>query len=239
MAPLPDVAILCGGLGTRIRDVLGGLPKALAPVNGQPFLAGLITALKAAGLRRFVLCTGVGAEQIERQFTDVSGVVFSAEAEPLGTGGALGWARPHLHSDPVLVMNGDSTVPGLDWGAFQRSLPAHGAGAMVLVPRDARSDAGAARLDASGRVTAFAEKSGIPGESFQNAGIYLLGQALLRRIPSGQPSSLERDLMPQWVVAGMYGYIHRGALIDIGTPERLARAQAMGARAVGGLPPAR
>lgn len=63
---LPPVLVLCGGQGTRVRDVLPpGQPKALADINGRPFLEMLLTYLGQAGFSRCVLATGYGHEQIE------------------------------------------------------------------------------------------------------------------------------------------------------------------------------
>ena len=59
-----DVAILAGGLGTRIQGVLGETPKVLAPINGRPFLDYLIVWLESFGARRIVLCLGHRAETV-------------------------------------------------------------------------------------------------------------------------------------------------------------------------------
>ncbi len=56
--------ILAGGLGTRLRHVLGDLPKALAPVAGRPFLAYQLDWLKKQEVTRVVLCTGYCHELI-------------------------------------------------------------------------------------------------------------------------------------------------------------------------------
>jgi NDP-sugar pyrophosphorylase family protein len=223
-----DAAVLCGGLGTRLRDALPGLPKGLAPVGGRPFLELLVNELAAAGVKRIVLCTGVGADAIRRHFargTWPVEIVFSEEPQPLGTGGALALARGHLASDPVLVCNGDSTVPGLDWAGFFASVRAGGlAGGVVVTPADARADTGVITLAGDGHLLSFAEKPERTASGYHSAGIYLFSQALLGEMPAGA-SSLERDWLPRWCGRGLYGYVHQGALFDIGTPERWARAQ--------------
>ncbi|MGH9482168.1 MAG: sugar phosphate nucleotidyltransferase [Terriglobales bacterium] len=233
----PDAAILCGGLGTRLRPALPDLPKALAPVGGRPFLEGLVIALETWGLTRIVLCIGSGGAAIRRHFAAWPGcaaLIFSEESSPLGTGGALGLARAHLHSDPVLVLNGDSMVPGLDLAALQSALDQAGAGAagaLVVVPAGARADAGTVTLDPDRRVIGFAEKTASPAGAYHSAGIYLLRRALLDSIPPAPTQlSLELDLIPHWLPRGLLGFPHAGALVDIGTPERLHRAQAEAAR---------
>lgn len=104
-------AILCGGQGTRLRPVIGDLPKCLAPVAGRPFLSYVLENLNSQGVERFVLCLGHGHKQVTRVPWKCSGdtrVFFSIEEEPLGTGGALRNALPLLDTDPVLVVNGDT-----------------------------------------------------------------------------------------------------------------------------------
>lgn len=224
-----DAAVLCGGLGTRLRDALPGVPKGLAPVGGRPFLELLVEELAGAGVGRIVLCTGVGAEAIRDHFARGPWpveIAFSEEPQPLGTGGALALARTQLGSDPVLVCNGDSTVPGLDWAAFFSAVRASGlAGGLVVTPADARTDAGVITLASDGRLLSFAEKPTHAGAGYHSAGIYLFLQALLQEMVAGAISSLERDWLPRWCDRGLYGFVHQGSLLDIGTPERWARAQ--------------
>ena len=89
--------ILSGGLGTRLRSVVADRPKVLAHVAGQPYLAHLLDKALETGIRRVVLCTGYGADQVRAEFgaryrgLDLG---YSEESEPLGTGGALRLALP-------------------------------------------------------------------------------------------------------------------------------------------------
>src|SRR3989442_15992205 len=81
------VAVLAGGLGTRLRQVVADRPKAVAEIHGRPFLAYLLDQLAAAGLRRIVLCTGYLGEKIYDAFGVSYGPLqlsYSYEPEPLG-----------------------------------------------------------------------------------------------------------------------------------------------------------
>ena len=114
--------VLCGGQGTRLKSVVGDLPKCLAPIAGKPFLCYLLGQLHRQGVCRAILCTGHGADQVEGYFgsdylapsyfgsSDSTGMLlyFPRETEPLGTGGAVLNALPLLDSDPFLVLNGDT-----------------------------------------------------------------------------------------------------------------------------------
>jgi len=109
------VAILAGGLATRMRPVSFSTPKSLIPVLGKPFLAYQLELLRTQGVRRIVLCVGHLGKQIEEYFGD--GTAFGVKLEYsfdgpklLGTGGALVQALPKL-GDEFFVLYGDSYLP--------------------------------------------------------------------------------------------------------------------------------
>src|SRR5580692_9931312 len=94
------VAILAGGLATRLRPITEKIPKSLVPVAGRPFLAHQLELLHARGLRRAVLCIGYMGEMIQRDFgSEKFGIKLDYSfdgAKLLGTGGALKRALPLL-----------------------------------------------------------------------------------------------------------------------------------------------
>lgn len=233
---MPDAAILCGGAGSRLAPLGLGVPKPMVPVGGRPFLAGLVGALVAQKIRRVVLCTGQGREQIRSYFTGRdcgAEVLFSEETEPLGTAGALRQALPLLGTDPVLVLNGDSWAP-FDPAAMNARQQATGAEIVLLAaPAGDRNDAGSLRLDAEGRIRAFAEKQVLVGARQYNAGIYLFRRRVLAGLPAGRTVSLEREVLPEYLDGRMVAVQAPGPLVDIGTPERLAAAQAAANRGQG------
>jgi mannose-1-phosphate guanylyltransferase len=229
MATTPDAAILCGGFGTRLQALNLGVPKPMVPLGGRPFLAGLIGALARRGVARVVLCTGQGREQIREYFhrrDRGTEVLFSEETEPLGTAGALRLALPQLRGEFVLALNGDSWAP-FDCAALLARQRATGAEIVLVAAAAAeRDDAGSLLLDADGRVRAFAEKQALAGAPVHNAGIYLFRREVLAAVPAGRAVSLEREILPQYLDGRMAALPADGPLVDIGTPERLARAQA-------------
>ena len=222
-----SVAVLAGGLGTRLRAVISDRPKALAEIHGRPFLAYLLDQLSNAGCSRVVLCTGHLGEQIEqafgRRYRNLQ-ISYSRETRPLGTGGALRLALPHLLSDPVLVMNGDSfcatdLTSFWEWHSTRDSQAT-----MLLVEVSNTQRYGLVKIDIDGAVTEFVEKKH-GGSGSINAGVYLLSRQVIDSIPEDTAVSLEHDIFPALMSHGLYGYQERGRFLDIGTPEDFAAAE--------------
>lgn len=222
--------ILAGGTGTRVRHLLGELPKPMAPVAGRPFLEWQVRYLARQGVRRVVLSTGYRAEAIAAHFDPqpVRGVqtICVAEPQPLGTGGGLLWATRHSGLNPQtwLVLNGD-TLCCADLGRAARHL-ADPEISGVLLAREVEdaSRYGSLALDARGCLRGFEEKR--PGRGLVNAGVYLLRAALLEDFPAHTPLSLEREVFPALTARGRLLKVEtmQSPFLDIGTPETLPLA---------------
>ena len=108
------VAILAGGLATRLRPITEKIPKSLVPVAGRPFLAHQLEMLHARGIRRVVLCIGFLGEMIQREFGDEAfGIKLEYSFDGpklLGTGGAIKLALPKLGPE-FFILYGDSYLP--------------------------------------------------------------------------------------------------------------------------------
>jgi NDP-sugar pyrophosphorylase family protein len=222
--------MLVGGLGTRLRSVVPSTPKALASIGERSFLELLVRQLRTQGIRRFVMCTGYLAEQIESRFGngqtwDVS-IEYSKEETPLGTAGAVKLAQRYLRDVPeFLVLNGDSFLE-MDYHkvmAFHHGLRDAIATMAVFRVQDA-SRFGTVEVDAKNRVTGFAEKIGSEIPGLVNGGVYIFNHSVLEHIPEGSVS-LEKDVFPQLLAHGVYAQEQHGIFIDIGTPADYARAQ--------------
>lgn len=133
------VAILAGGLATRLGPISERIPKALVTVAGQPFLTHQLRLLHEGGIRKVVLCVGHRGEMIEEEFgTGGSlGMELSYSYDGpklLGTGGALEKAVPLL-GEKFLVLYGDSYLP-IDYAAPVRAFAASGKPALMTVFRN-------------------------------------------------------------------------------------------------------
>lgn len=222
--------MLVGGLGTRLRSVVPSTPKVLASIGEKSFLELLVRRLHSQGIRNLVMCTGYLADQIESKFGDgriwdVS-IEYSKEEMPLGTAGAVKLAKRFLRDIPeFLVLNGDSFLE-VDFQSLMAFHRRHdGAIATMAVLRvENASRYGTVHVDASDRVTGFAEKTGSETPGVVNGGIYVFNHSVLQHIPEG-PASLERDVFPRLLDQGVYAQEQHGMFIDIGTPADYARAQ--------------
>ena len=222
--------ILAGGFGTRVKDLLGDLPKPMAPVNGRPFVEWIVRWLKAQGVRDVILSTGFRAELVEKHFstTPVSemNVRCITEPEPMGTGGGLAFAAAKCGATPPawLVLNGDSLIFANVATITEALGKADGVIVTRMVPDTSRY--GSVRADEFGRITAFEEKQSGAGEI--NAGIYLLRHEVVADFPEARPLSLERDVFPGLLghSGGLMAHRVKAAFLDIGTPETLSQAEA-------------
>jgi mannose-1-phosphate guanylyltransferase len=220
-----DVVILAGGLGTRLREVLPDEPKVLAPVGERVFLDVLFAWLGRFGMRRAVLALGHRADAVQRHVAACPPrgleIVTTVEPEPLGTAGAIGFARAHVRSDTALITNGDSLVDA-DLCAFLAAHHAGGADATLLCTRVADAGRyGTVEIDGRGRIAGFREKASGQRAGTINAGVYAMERTMLDRLDGG---SLERDVFQKLPAGTLGAYAGDFPFIDIGTPDDLRRA---------------
>ncbi len=236
LADLP-VLILAGGLGTRLRAALPGLPKGLAPVGPSAFLEIQIRLLAEQGARRFVLCVGHLWDSIQAALGDgrTYGVKIEYSVEEgdrlLGTAGALRLAGRYV-APRAVVLNGDTyfairyaDLVGHHLSERRRS----GVLATLALSHMPEQDRyGTVLLDGSGRhIRAFLEKEedASGGPAWVSAGAYVLEREVLAYVPGGRPCSLEREVFPAMLRARkrLAAVTFAERFYDIGTPEGLQR----------------
>lgn len=224
-----DVLVLAGGLGTRIRSVLGDTPKLLAPIGGQVCLDLLLDWLRRQGARRVVLALGVGADQVceyldQHPAADLD-IVRVIEPSPMGTAGAVRFARHALQSDPVIVVNGDTLLNADLCALLERHRAAMTLGTLLCTTVEDASRYGRVLVDEDGYISDFVEKDGtFRGPATVSAGAYVLSGELLDQIASGNAKSIEYDVFHKMPRRTLAAYSARFDFTDIGTPESLAGA---------------
>jgi len=225
---LPAV-ILVGGQGTRLRPLTDRTRKDMLPLVDRPLLAYTFEHLVRHGVERAIVSCGYLPDQIGSTFGDRHGSLalqYAFEEEPLGTGGAIGFAASGLDGT-FFALNGDS-LREADLEELVRFHRSTGAQATILLtPVADPSRYGLVRVATDGRVESFLEKPR-PEEidtDLINAGLYILEPGVLELIPPGRPVSIEREVFPRLAAEGtVYGIALPGYWLDIGTPESYLQA---------------
>ena len=119
-----SIAILAGGLATRMRPLTDNLPKSMIEINGKPFIYWQLSLLAKAGIKEIVLCTSHKSETIKSYVKSGEefgvNVTYSEDGDfQLGTGGAIKQAIPKL-GEKFMVLYGDSFLP-LDYSEVENA----------------------------------------------------------------------------------------------------------------------
>lgn len=227
---LPTLAILAGGLATRLRPITKTIPKSLVEVAGEPFLAHQLRLAHRQGFRKVVLLIGHLGEQIEAFAGDRSAfglaVAYAHDGDiHRGTGGALRAACSHF-DEHVFVTYGDSyldiAVEPI-WEAYRRV----GASAMmtVLHNRD-RWDASNVRFDGSRIWSHDKTSTGQPGVEWIDFGLSAYRTAILANWPNPDPFDLSAVSKALAERGEMAGYEVSRRFYEIGKPDGLAETDA-------------
>ncbi len=227
-----EAVVLVGGKGTRLRPLTLSAPKPMLPTAGVPFLAHLLSRIRAAGVRRVVLGTSYLPETFSDHFGNgaVLGleIAYVVEEQPLGTGGGIRNVAKYLTSDDVLVFNGD-VLCGTDLGAVVDTHRRTAADVTLHLVRvqDPRAY-GCVPTDAHGQVLEFLEKAEDPPTDQINAGCYVFRRSVIEAIPEGRPVSVERETFPGLLAAGarVSGHVDNAYWRDMGTPADLIHGSA-------------
>ncbi len=231
--PLPrlhhlPVAILAGGLATRLRPLTEKIPKVLLPVAGRPFLAHQLGMLHAQGIARAVLCVGHLGDMIARDFGDGHdwGVKLEYSFDGptlLGTGGALRKALPLL-GDRFFVLYGDSYLP-VDFGPIADCFERSGKqGLMTVFHNQNQFDTSNVWLS-DGEIKVYDKKNRLPQMQHIDYGLSLLSAAAFKDFPSGTAFDLA-DLMQRLVAQKqLAGFEVAERFYEIGSPSGLAELE--------------
>jgi NDP-sugar pyrophosphorylase family protein len=227
-APLEiPVAILAGGMATRLGPITERIPKSLVPVAGRPFLARQLELLHSRGIRHAVLCVGHLGDMIQRDFGNKAfGIQLDYSFDGpklLGTGGAIKRARPWLGPE-FFVLYGDSYLP-IDYRPvadfFQRSGKL---GCMTVYRNEGRFDTSNV-VFAESEIKIYDKKNRVPEMRHIDYGLSLFKAAAFDAFPEDQPFDLA-DVMRQLVTAKqLAGFEVHERFHEIGSPAGLAELE--------------
>jgi MurNAc alpha-1-phosphate uridylyltransferase len=220
------VAILAGGLASRMRPATERIPKALLEVAGKPFIEHQLASLKREGVDRVVLCVGFLGEMIEAAVGDGArfglSVSYSFDGDRLlGTGGALRRALPML-GEHFFVLYGDSYLD-ISYAPVQAAYRRSGLPALMTVfCNEGRWDTSNVVFDGK-RVVRHDKRHRIEDMKFIDYGLGIVSSDILRgaKDEAFDLSDIYGALAREGRLAGFEA---TKRFYEIGTPSGLAEA---------------
>ena len=241
MKPLSKipVAILAGGLATRLRPITEKIPKSLVPVAGRPFLAHQLEMLHARGIRRVVLCIGFLGEMIQDEFgAEACGIQLDysfdsprqSEATAgggklLGTGGAIKRALPKL-GDEFFILYGDSYLP-IEYAPVAESFHRSGKlGLMTVYHNEGKYDTSNV-VYRHGEIAMYDKKAKLPEMQHIDYGLSLFQAPVFEAYSADQVFDLAEVMGRLVREKQLAGYEVPERFYEMGSPAGLAELEAL------------
>ena len=216
------VAILAGGLATRMRPLTETIPKALLNVANEPFIFHQLRLLRRNEIQDVVLCVGYLGEQIKAVVGDGSSfgmnVTYSSDWPELrGTGGALKKALPLL-GEHFMVLYGDSYLD-IPYTEVTETFIRSGQPALMTVYRNANQHDTSNVIYRNGRIEVYDKRHYIPEMDYIDYGLGCLSASLFL----AQPNSFDlADIYSALATQGkLVGYEVHSRFYEIGSPVGL------------------
>lgn len=222
------VAILSGGLATRLRPITETIPKALVEVAGAPFICRQLDYLHVQGIRRVVLCIGYLGEMIQAVVGDGSKFGLNVSYSPdgpvlLDTGGALKQALPLLGGQ-FFVLYGDSFLP-VDFGPVERAFFESEKAALMTVLENADRWDKSNVLFRSGELVEYNKHAPRPEMAFIDYGLGVLTSRVLETYPAGQAFDLAEVYHALSLKGQLAGYEVHERFYEIGSHNGLKETE--------------
>jgi N-acetyl-alpha-D-muramate 1-phosphate uridylyltransferase len=221
------VAILAGGLATRLRPITEKIPKSLVDVAGEPFIVHQLDYLRRQRVREVVLCIGYLGEMIEAVVNDGSRfglrVSYSIDGPTLlGTGGALRSAGPLL-GEAYFVLYGDSYLP-VDYEAVEAEFLASGQSALmtVLYNQDRWDKSNVLFVDNT--LEEYNKKAPRPDFHHIDYGLSIVRREIIESYPANEAFDLATVYHTLSLEKRLYGYEVFKRFYEIGSPSGLKEA---------------
>jgi NDP-sugar pyrophosphorylase family protein len=223
------IAILAGGLATRLHPITQTIPKSLVEVAGKPFIHHQLKYLHEQGIKSVVLCIGYLGDMIE-QFVD-NGLRWDIDVKyspdgpiPLGTGGALRQALPLL-GEHFFILYGDSYLP-IDFSNVEKNYLASGKkGLMTVLKNQNQWDMSNVEFDA-GQVAEYNKTVIRPQMHYIDYGLSVLQSSVLQAYPAGKSFDLSKVYNHLSLAGDLAGYEVFERFYEIGSHQGIADTQA-------------
>jgi NDP-sugar pyrophosphorylase family protein len=218
------VAILAGGLATRLRPATEKIPKSLLDVNGEPFIAHQLRLLKTGGVSRVVLCVGFLGEMVRDVVKD--GRTFGLDVQYsfdgpalLGTAGALKRALPLL-GRAFMTLYGDSYLL-CDYAAVAEAFEESRKQALMTVFHNAGQWDTSNVIFKDGQILAYNKKQRAPEMQYIDYGLGVFTRQAFDLVPSDKAFDLADLYHAILGVGELAGFEIKQRFYEIGSPEGL------------------
>jgi N-acetyl-alpha-D-muramate 1-phosphate uridylyltransferase len=223
------VAMLAGGLATRLRPLTETIPKALVQVAGRPFAEHQAALLSRQGISHVVWLVSYRADQIEATLGDGRrwGMRFEYVLDGpvlLGTGGAIRRALPSL-GEAFFVMYGDSYLE-CDFAAVASAFrDSARSGLMTVFHNEGRFDASNVEFDGT-RIVRYDKKNRTASMRYIDYGLGVLTPAAFASYIDEEPLDLARVYQDLLAADDLAAFDVPERFYEIGSPEGLAETEA-------------
>ena len=222
------VAILAGGLATRLHPITQTIPKALVDVAGVPFICRQLEYLRLQGIKRVVLCIGYLGEMIQDIVGDGSNfgldVAYSPDGPKLmGTGGALKQALPLLGQE-FFVLYGDSFLP-VELPPIEAAFVKSGQAALMTVLDNGDRWDKSNVLFQNGELLEYNKHQPRPEMSYIDYGLAVLSKPVLEKYPAGQAFDLAEVYHALSLKGQLAGYEVHERFYEIGSHSGLKETE--------------
>lgn len=220
----PDLVILAGGKGTRIKKYLFNKQKCMATFNGKFFLSYLINQLSKFDINKIYILTGHKNREIHNKFHNkkVNFVEIKClnEKKPMGTGGAL-YALKKFNINDFYLVNGDSILD-INITNLRNKISKNSLGILSIIKnKNYKSNSKLSNLAVKNKRLVFSNKN-----THMNAGIYYFKKKILKLI-SKKKISLESEIIPKLILKNKLDacLFNNKSFIDIGTPANYLKTE--------------
>lgn len=204
-----ETVILCGGRGTRLRELTESIPKVLVEVGGRPILWHIMKGYAEHDYRRFVLALGYLADRVAQYFVEGGGDAWDLRCVDTGldtnTGGRIHRLQDQVHGDVFFATYGDG-VSDVDHASLLDFHRSHGKVATLTAVRPFLNF-GLLEVDADARVASFVEKPRLDHRI--NGGFFVFDRRVFDYLDDN--AVLEREPMERLAADGqLMAYNHDG-----------------------------
>jgi len=215
-----EMAILAGGLATRLLPITEVVPKSLIEIERRPFIDWQLRLLSSSGIEKVVICLGHKSKMIQDFVGDGAEygikVAYSFDGPTqLGTGGAIRKAL-HLLGDEFMVMYGDSYLP-TDFKAIETAFRSTGKPALMTVFYNKGSFDASNVLFVNGELKKYSKAEPIPEMSHIDYGVSTFKRSVFESYTLGEPVDLS-DICADLSTGGsLAGYEVHERFYEIGS----------------------